>query len=142
MGVGMGTNVFADKNQIPTDAEFRAVLGQCAKLWDEVVVYSEEIGGCDGEWKFYGQKSGWLRKAMRKKRNLFFVIPREGHFSVAFTFGQHAVDEVAASKASRKTKDALSTSRKYAEGRSVRLDVCERTFLRDFTTLLDIKLRN
>ena len=36
MGVGMGTNVFADENQIPTDAKFRALLGQCAKLWDEV----------------------------------------------------------------------------------------------------------
>jgi hypothetical protein len=95
-----------------------------------------------GEWKFYGQKSGWLRKAMQKKRNLFFVIPREDHFFVAFTFGQNAVDEVAASQASRKTKDALSTSRKYAEGRSVKLDTNARHFLKDFTTLLDIKLRN
>jgi hypothetical protein len=135
----MDVNIFTDKKHTPTDAELRAALGKGAKQWDTIVAWSEEAGDCQGEWKHYGAQSGWLRKAMQKKRNLFFVIPRAGHFLVAFTFGQAAVDEVMASKASRATKEALSSSRKYAEGQSVKLDSRERDFLKDFKILLDSK---
>jgi len=43
------------------------------------------------EWKFYGQKSGWILKTLRKKRNLFFFIPLEDSFQVSFVYGEKAV---------------------------------------------------
>jgi hypothetical protein len=137
----MDTNVLTDKNEVPTDTQLRAVLGKCAKQWDQVVAATDEAGGCRAEWKYYGT-SGWLRKAMQKKRNLYFVIPRAGRFIVAFTLGQKAVAAVVASQASRRTKDALVASRKYAEGQSVKIDSRERAFLKDFQTLLEIKVQN
>ena len=88
----MAVSVFGDKATKPTGQMLAKTLGKSNRLWQEINKHLKaEYGELTEEWKFYGQKSGWILKTLRKKRNLFFFIPLEGSFRVSFVFGDRAV---------------------------------------------------
>lgn len=72
----MASSIFDDKNKKPNDKMLREVLGKTTKLWEEIKNHlTLEYGELIEDWKFYNQKSGWILKTFRKKRNLFFLFP-------------------------------------------------------------------
>ena len=75
------------------------------------------------EWKYYGPKSGWTLKTLRKKRNLFFFTPHQGYFRIAFVFGDRAVAEILISDLPKAMIEEVKNAKKYAEGRGIRIDV-------------------
>ena len=62
-------------------------------------------------------------KVLCGKRNLFFFVPREGGFQTGFVFGEKAIEEVMRSGLPERLKKELRESRKYAEGRGLRVEV-------------------
>ncbi len=52
-----------------------------------------------------------------------FVVPCEGYFRVAFTIGDKAADLVFAADLPEEIKKQLMEARKYAEGRSLQVEV-------------------
>ncbi len=77
----MAVSVFEDKDTRPDDKMLTGALGKSNRLWQEIKKnLKAEYGELIEEWKFYGRKSGWVLKALRKKRNLFFFIPLKGSF--------------------------------------------------------------
>jgi len=80
----MTVSVFEDKDTRPDDKMLAKVLGKSNRLWQEIKKnLKADYGELIEEWKFYGQKSGWILKTLRKKRNLFFFIPLEGFPKIA-----------------------------------------------------------
>lgn len=116
---------FTDKAHRPGDADLERVLGGGAKHWKAFLRALEaEHGPLSLEWKFYGGASaGWTLKVLRGARNLFFVIPQEGHFVIAFVLGDKAVAAAEASPLPAAILTELTTAKRYAEGRGVRLAV-------------------
>ncbi|MBI5544531.1 MAG: DUF3788 family protein [Deltaproteobacteria bacterium] len=120
----MPERAFKDKSPMPDAGLLAEVLGKSASRWEAVARFVEtEHGPIQWEWKHYS--SGWTLKALQsKKRNLFFLVPMEGAFQLAFVFGDKAVaalekaDGVPAAVVAE-----LKAARKYAEGRGLRLDV-------------------
>ena len=139
----MAVSVFADKTSVPTNQKLNRQLGKSNRLWKEIKDHLRaEYGEFTEEWKFYGQKSGWILKTLRKKRNLFFFIPLEGSFKVSFVFGDKAV---AAAEQSDLPQDLITTSknaRKYAEGRGLQIDVKKSADVEHIKTLVKIKINN
>ncbi|MCG8607702.1 DUF3788 domain-containing protein [bacterium] len=83
----MAESAFDDKTIQPDDQRLAAILGDSATLWEEIKKYLKDgYGETTEEWKFYGQKSGWILKTLRKKRNLFFFTPVEGCASRSHSF--------------------------------------------------------
>ena len=62
-------------------------------------------------------------KVLRKKRNQFFFFPSGSYFTIAFVFGDKAVSAAGESDLPGSLKESLINTRKYAEGRGIRIDV-------------------
>lgn len=139
----MAASFFGDKTTIPTDRMLSKALGDSNRLWKQIKKHLKtEYGELTEEWKFYGQKNGWLLKTLRKKRNLFFFIPLKGSFRLSFVFGDKAV---AAAQQSNLPQDLITTlknARKYAEGRGLQTEVKSSDDVENIKTLVRIKVNN
>ena len=139
----MAASVFADKATEPDDQMLAKALGKSYRLWREIKEHLKaECGELTEEWKFYGQKSGWILKTLRKKRNLFFFIPLKGSFDVSFVFGDKAVAAVEQSDLPRSLVAELKSARKYAEGRGLRIGVKSSADVEHIRKLVEIKINN
>jgi hypothetical protein len=77
-----------------------------------------------------------------KKRNVLFVVPCNKYFRVAFTFGDKATDMILNSGLPVQIKDDLLMAKKYAEGRTIQLEVKEESDLDNILEMIRIKLAN
>lgn len=139
----MAASIFEDKATKPDDKMLAKALGKSNRLWEEIKKHlSAEYGELIEEWKFYGAKSGWILKTLRKKRNLFFFIPLKSSFQISFVFGDKAVAAVEKSDLPKKLITELKNARKYAEGRGLRIDVKNSTDVEHIKKLVEIKVNN
>lgn len=134
---------FIDKTHIPADEELAIALGGTSKFWDNIKVHiAEKYGATVQEWKIYGIKHEWALKTLLKKRNLFFLGPRDGFFIITFVFGDKAVDTVKESDFPKELIDDLVNSKKYMEGRVLRIEVMKKKDVENVIKLIDIKVKN
>ncbi|MHC4113281.1 MAG: DUF3788 family protein [Planctomycetota bacterium] len=139
----MAVSFFGDKDTKPTNQKLAKALGKSNSLWKEIKKnLKAEYGELIEEWKFYGQKSGWILKTLRKKRNLFFFIPLEGSFRISFVFGEKAVAVVEKSDLPKGLITNLKNARKYAEGRGLNIDVKRLADVEHISKLVEIKVNN
>ena len=139
----MAVSVFEDKATMPDDKMLAKALGKSNRLWKNIKKHlSGAYGELIEEWKFYGQKCGWILKTLRKKRNLFFFIPLKGSFRVSFVFGDKAVAAVQKSDLPKELVTRLKNARKYAEGRGLQIDVESSTDVEHIKKLVEIKVNN
>jgi len=139
----MSTSVFIEKEVEPDEASLTEALGQTGVYREALSRYLEtEYGPLVEKWKYYGQKSGWLLKTLRKKRNLFFLIPLQGYFRVIFVFGDKAVSAVEQSDLPGEIVETLKNARKYAEGRGLSIDVKGPEDLEHVKKLVGIKVNS
>jgi hypothetical protein len=139
----MSMSVFEDRATMPDDKMLAGALGKSNRLWQEIKKnLKAEYGELIEEWKFYGQKYGWILKTLRKKRNLFFFNPLKGSFQVSFVFGDKAVAAVEKSDLPQELITELKNARKYAEGRGLRIDVKSSADVENIMKLVEIKVNN
>jgi len=139
----MSTSVFDDKSVKPDEKALLKAIGKTAGHWQKIKINLEnEYGELIEDWKHYGQKTGWLLKVLRKKRNLFFCIPLKESFRIAFVFGEKAVSAVQSSNLPESIKLELKNARKYAEGRGLRIDVKSARDVENIRKLVEIKIKN
>lgn len=81
------------------------------------------------EWKYYGKKSDWVQKLFLKKRNLLFFVPYKKFFRIGMVFGEKAVAEIVKSDLPEEIITEIKTTKKYAEGRGLRIDVIDKRSL-------------
>lgn len=99
-----------------------------------------EYGHLKSEWKYYNKKSGWTLKLFNKKRNVLYVVPCNKYFRIAFIFGDRASDKIFNSDLPEVIKKDLSETKKYAEGRTIQIEVRNETDLNNILQLIQIKL--
>ena len=139
----MAASIFDDKTTEPTAQKLARALGESNGLWKEIKKHLKaEYGELTEEWRFYGAKSGWILKTLRKKRNLFFFIPIEGSFKISFVFGDKAVAAVEKSDLPEKLITELKNARKYAEGRGLKIEVKSPADVENIKKLVAIKVAN
>ena len=94
------------------------------------------------EWKFYGKNYGWQLKTLLKKRNLFFILPHNGSFSLVFIFGDKAVENIEKSDVPEEVKKTIREAKKYLEGRGFSLKIATSADLEIAKKLTAIKVQN
>ena len=136
-------SVFNNKSDKPNILILAQVLKSTYKIWEEIKnSLTKEYGSLLEEWKYYGPKTGWLLKMFYKKRNMFFLIPSEKYFSLAFLFGDNAVSEIEQSDLPEKIKEEIRNTKKYAEGKGIRVEVRKRSDVKNIIKLVRIKVNN
>ncbi len=139
----MSGSIFKDKAIKPDARTMAKALGEAAEHWEKLRAGLEnDFGVLIEDWKYYGQKSGWILKLFKKKRNLFFVTPQRGLFRIAFVFADRAVAEVESSDLPESIKENLKSARKYAEGRGLQIEVKEAKDVEIVKKLVQIKVGN
>jgi len=139
----MDTSFLFDKSQEPAQKELHQLLGKSSEFLIARDDFLElEFGKINFLWKFYTKKSGWTRKAMLKKRNLFLLTPKQNEFWITFVFGERAVETVEESDLPENIKSSLREAKKYMEGSRLRVDVENEQDLETVKKLLKIKVEN
>ena len=136
-------SVFTDKRAEPTKRDLDKALGKTASLWKEIktYVYTQYPAAIE-QWNFPGNKYGWSVRIKDSRRAILYLLPRNNFFKVAFVFGQKATEIILKSEVSDKIKDELKSAKVYAEGRGIRIEVKNKTGLKDIQFLIDVKLKN
>ena len=141
--VDMSASYFSEKERRPTDSDLRKALGRKYSLWSRIGKhFAERHCEVNIEWKYYGQRTGWLAKNVVKKRNIFFLIPLDGGFRLSFTFGDKAVRVINESDLPESIIKLVNEGRQYAEGRVIQLAVEDASDCPLIAELIDVKLEN
>lgn len=139
----MEEKIFTDKLKLPLEYELKNILGARYKFWIDLIKFVDSnFGTPTTEWKFYGKKSGWVQKLFLKKRNLLFFIPYNKFFRIGMVFGDIAVAEIVKSGLPKEIIEEIQNTKKYAEGRGLRIDVKDKKNLEIVKKLIQIKVMN
>ena len=139
----MSASIFDKKSVEPDDRMLRQQLGKTKEYLDKISSFiKDQYGDLNLDWKFYGQKSGWILKMFNKKRNVLFVVPCSGYFRIAFTFGDKAVEEVIGSGLPDSIKQELLAAKKYSEGRTIQLEIKTSEQCENILSLIRIKMKS
>ena len=139
----MALSAFDDKSREPSRDELAEVLGQAIELWDQLIAnVRSRFDPLAEEWGYSGKQWGWAVRLKHRKRAVLYLTPSEGFFLAGLALGQKAVDAAHASDLPSTVLDAIDTSRVFAEGRGVRLEVRSGADVRSVTQLAEIKMAN
>lgn len=139
----METSVFMDLAKIPETDDLMIPLGNTYQFWNEIRDFViEKYPAAIEEWHVAVKKYGWDFRIKDKKRAIIYLSPRDGFFLVAMVFGQKATDQILDSDISSKTKEELMNSKVYMEGRVIRFEIRDNTFILDIKKLVEIKIAN
>jgi len=137
----MSSSLYDDKLIEPDDERLSSNLADTKIFFDKICKFIEtNYGDLKPEWKFYNKKSGWILKLISKKRNVLFIVPRQHYFRAAFSFSDRGVDLVFHSKLPEIIKKELVEARKYAEGRTIQIEIKNDVDCNNILELIHIKL--
>lgn len=139
----MEHSIFRDEQILPDEQKLKKVLGKSHDLLKDILKHiSVNYGSIVFEWKFYSKTSGWTRKNLLGKRNLFFFTPMNNKFRVTFIFGEKAIEKIMKSRLPEKFKQELLATKRYAEGRGISLFVKKKSDVELILKLVEIKMYN
>jgi len=131
---------FTNNNEPPDAVRIKEILKDKYLVLEAIRKFiHENIGETVEDWKYYGEKNGWVLKTYLKKRNLFFIGIYDDYFRIAFVFGDKTFKLIMESPVSIKTKKTLNEAKKYAEGRAIHFEVRDDQDLEDIETLIRIQ---
>ena len=120
----MALSALDDKSQVPTESDLAVVLGPAKQLWDELCeALAAEFSPLTQKWSYSGKQWGWSLALKQKKRTIVYLTPSEGFLYAGFALGERAVVAALHGGLPPAVVEVIETSRKYAEGRAVRLEV-------------------
>jgi len=136
----MAVSIFNDKAIEPNDAIVETALADAMLLWISLQNHvAENYSGLISEWKMYTKKSGWSKVFRKAKRTLFYFVPCEKYFIIAFVLGEKAVKAALESSISQKVRQEMSDADICAMGHSFFVYIKSEEDLSDVKTLLKIK---
>ena len=139
----METSIFMDLSKKPETTDLVIPLGNTFQLWKEISDFVfEKYPAAIEDWHVSVKKYGWGFRLKGKNRAIIYLSPRMGFFHVAMVFGQRATDQILNSDISANIKEELINSKVYVEGRVIRLEVHDGTFVNNIKKLVEIKIAN
>ena len=139
----MATSIFEDRGTVPDEVMVTSALADTYVIWKELRNYVEDnYSSVNEEWKNYGKSSGWVLLMKIKKRTLFYMIPKDGYFSLNFVLGGKAVAAAEESPLSEEIKEKIRSATPYVEGRSVSIDISSRDLIESVKLMMAIKYKN
>lgn len=137
----MSASIYHEKLVTPNEKMLAYDLEESIIYFNSICDYiKKEYNELRFEWKFYNKKSGWILKMLNNKRNILFIVPQQKFFVVVFTFGEKASDFIFASNLPECIKQELFKAKKYAEGKTIRLDVKNKIDLDHILALIKTKM--
>ena len=137
----MDSSAFPEKAKKPEREDLKKALGKNFDLWDGIIkfVFKSHKDSFE-EWNY--SKLGWSCRIKDKKRAIIYLMPYDKYFMSSFVFGEKAVKDSLNSNIADEIKNTIKSSKVYAEGRGVRIEVKNKKVADDVKELIRIKLNN
>ena len=136
-------SVFDDNSRPPRDDELVVTLGSTFVFWNELKnLMASRFTPLSVEWGFSSKKTGWGLRLKLEKRTILYMTPCKGYFMASFALGEKAVKAAYESDLPASILNIIDNSKKYAEGRGVRLEVRSTEDVRNVEKLAAIKIAN
>jgi hypothetical protein len=139
----MALSAFDDKSHPPQPSELEATLGVASVSWNRLTAALEKrFDPVKFEWGFTSKTTGWGMRVKTEKRTILYMTPRRGYFLASFALGEKAVKAAHQSGLSDTVLKVIDGSKKFAEGRGVRLEVRTKSDVSNVERLALIKMAN
>jgi hypothetical protein len=139
----MALSAFDDRSRQPTDDDLASMLGDTAIQWNELkILIALKFAPVTFEWGYTSKSTGWGLRLKSEKRTIMYMTPCEGYFLASFALGEKAVKTAHDSDLPASVLDTIDGSKKYAEGRGVRLEVRTAGDVGNIEKLAMIKMAN
>jgi len=136
----MATSIFDNKATIPNEEMVATALADTNELWDRLQSHvKEHYQTTSRDWKFYSKKAGWSQVFKQKSRTLFYFVPCNEYFMIAFVLGKKAEKIAEQSSIPENIKKTIDAATPYIEGKSFFVDVRDEKDVETVFTLLKIK---
>ena len=136
-------SVFCDKDNLPSEIDWKLALAETFIFWQEIEKFTLlQYPTAKSGWYFSGTKYGWGYRISDANRVLVYLLPRSGYFKVGLVFGKKALTVIQNSKVADIIKQELSTTKAFAEGTGIRLNITDASLLSDILLLITIKVAN
>jgi hypothetical protein len=139
----MALSAFNNKLRKPGADDLKKMLGRTSAHWDNLTTHiSAEYAPLDATWNFAGANWGWSLRLKQKKRTVLYMTPCKGHFLVGFVLGEKAVKSAHEGNLPDSVLEIIDETKKYAEGRAVRIEIKNKKDLEIAKELAAIKMAN
>lgn len=136
-------SVFTDKDIVPNEIDLKLALSDTFIFWQQIENFTLlQCPSTKAGWYFSGTKYGWGYRISDANRVLVYLLPRSGYFKVGLVFGKKALTVIHDSKVANNIKQELSTTKAFAEGTGIRLNITDTSLLSDILLLITIKAAN
>jgi hypothetical protein len=131
--------VFTDGARAPSEKGVTAALGRSRAAWKRLREFLAEHYGLDGEWAYYGGKSGWVLRYRKGGKALTTLSPFKGYYTVQIVLGEADYEKAREAALGERTREAIETAHPYHDGRWLFPEVRSLKDLDDVMTLLLVK---
>ena len=137
----MALSAFDNESRPPDPTELKAILGQAAGLWEQLVAHVDTAYPPIVElWSYAGAKYGWSLRLKRKNRVLLYMTPQPGTFLLGVVLGEKAARAAHDSVQPEPVLALIEGAPRYGEGRGIRLAVSTREDLAVAQVLASLKM--
>jgi hypothetical protein len=139
----MPLSAFVDKSHEPTGDDLREVLSKAFDVWTNLLSeVDKRIGPIFQVWGYSSKATGWGLRVKRQDRIILYMTPQAGQFLLSFALGEKAVAAAKEGGLSAEILNAIDSAPRYAEGRGLRLEVCDKLQVSDLVRIAQIKSEN
>jgi hypothetical protein len=139
----LALSAFADKSRKPGGEDLKKVMGRVCKHWMAVIEKAEgDYPPLEQTWGFSGTAWGWALRLKQKTRTIMYLTPCKGYFIAGFALGEKAVRAAKEAGLDESTLSVIDRAPRYAEGRTVRIEVRRKRDREQVMKLAAIKMEN
>jgi hypothetical protein len=135
----MADVVFNEEGSSPTEEDLAATLGRSRAAWKKLLGFLADNYALEGEWAYYGRKSGWVLRYRKSGRALTALAPYQSYFNVQIVLGRADYEAAREVPLGPEVRAAIDSAHPYHDGRWLFLPVKKINDLEDIYTLLLVK---
>ena len=135
----MASSYFLDKDKQPSVRAINKVLGKSKELWKDLKNFIERSYEVEGEYQYYGKKSGWVIRYKKSGRALLTFTPQESSFEAMVVLGKLEVEQANQEKFGPNITKVYKNAKQYHDGKWLFITVKGKKDVEDIKKLLLIK---
>lgn len=135
----MSVGVFVDKACEPSQDEILRFLDSKGGLWVELLACISENYQVDGEFKYYGKKTGWAFRIRKAGKALLMLFFEDDGLKAQVVLNPEQTVKALGSNLSPMTKEMLKEAKVYHDGRWLLINLKFKRDLDDICKLLAAK---
>lgn len=133
-------SAFFDREDAPSPASMRKVLGRASAAWDDLVAHLADTYGFKGASRYmYGDRYGWALRFDHAGRLILAMYPNRGRLTVQIILNRAQVNAAEAMRLPARVVAALKAAKPYPRERWLFIPVTSRASVRELHTVIALK---